>query len=149
MDEKLCLRDFWHPHEIRDYKVHFARWNGDNQPLRVLARSLEEWRGWQEWYPTKNDFNRPKVFSLAQMPGAKDFWMFGGIWQVHGTEVRTDGRTYYQVDLDEELRPLIGRLKLHRIHKQRGTRLNLEGHYEHFVVSEILPERYTGRSFPG
>lgn len=35
------------------------------------------------------------------------------------------------------------------MHRDRGTRLKLESHYEDFVVSEILPERYTGRSFPG
>jgi hypothetical protein len=149
MTEQLHLCDLWRPENIRKYKVHFARWNGDSQPLRVLARSLDEWRGWQEWYPNKNDFNRPYIFSLAQMPGAKDYWMFGGIWNVNGTEVRSDGRTYYQVTPSDDLRSLIGRLKLYRVHKQRGTRLNLEGHYKNFVVSEILPDQYTGRSFPG
>lgn len=143
------LSDIWQPENIRDYKIHFARWNQHDQPLRVLARSLDEWRNWQAWHPKKNEFNRPFIFSLAQMPGAKDLWMFGGIWQVNGTEFRDDGRKSYAVSLDESLRSLIGRMVLHRIHKQRGTRLNLEGHYEGFIVNEILAEQYTGRNFPG
>ena len=145
---ELRFKDIWSPPNVADYKVHFARWNGDVQPLRVLARSLDEWRGWQEWYPNKNDFNRPYIFSLAQMPGAKDFWMFGGIWRVLGTRLE-DERTYYDVELEDDCRSLIGRLKLHRVHRQRGTRLNLEHHYDEFIVSEILSAKYTGRSFPG
>ena len=147
--EHLLLSDIWRPKDVSQYKVHFARWNQSDQPVRVLARSMEEWQSWQEWHPSKNDFNRPFVFSLAQMPEAKDYWVFGGIWQVLGTETRSDGREYYQVALDDDLRSLVGRLKLHRVHKQRGTRLKMEGHYEHFVVSEILAEKYAGRSFPG
>lgn len=149
MTDEFYLKDLWQPKNIREHKIHFARWNGESEPLRVLARSLEEWRRWQEWYPNKNDFNRPYIFSLAQMPGAKNLWMFGGIWSVNGTEVRSDNRKYYTVTLTDDLRPLIGRLKLGRVHKQRGTRLNLEGHYKHFVVREVLPETYTGRFFPG
>lgn len=146
---ELRLCDFWKPVNVRHYKVHFARWNGDTQPLRALAASIDEWRAWQEWYPVRNDFNRPYIFSMAQMPGANDYWMFGGIWRVLGSEQRADGRRYYNVELDENLQPLIARLKLHRVHKKRGTRLNLENHYEHFVVSEILPRTYSGRAFPG
>jgi hypothetical protein len=128
--EQLLLSDIWRPRNVDHYKVHFARWNQSDQPVRVLARSISEWQSWQEWYPSKNDFNRPYIFSLAQMPEAKEYWVFGGIWKVLGTETRSDGRQYYQVALDDDLR-------------------SLEAHYEHFVVSEILAEKYTGRSFPG
>lgn len=143
------LKDMWRPRDVRDYKVHFARWNGEEYPLNVLARSLQEWKAWQEFYPSRNEFSRPYIFSLAQVHDEEDVWMFGGVWRVLGTEVREDGWKYYEVDLDNDLSALIGRLKLHRRHRQRGTRLNLENHYEEFVVREILSERYTGRPFPG
>ena len=119
----------------------------------VLSRSLCEWRGWQEWYPGRNDFNRDYIFSLAQTLNATDIWMFGGIWQVLGIEERPDelgvSRKFYEVELTSELDALIGRLKLHRVHRKRGTRVNLENHYDHFEVAEILPGQYTGAEFPG
>ena len=49
--------------------LHFARWNGENQPLEVWARDKQEWQGWQEYRPARDDFNRP-FFSL-QIEGAK------------------------------------------------------------------------------
>ncbi|AML51046.1 GIY-YIG nuclease family protein [Falsihalocynthiibacter arcticus] len=146
---EIPLSQIWQPTDLKQYKVHFARWNGDNQPFRVLARSMTEWQDWQAWYPSKNDFNRPYIFALAQLPEAKDYWMFGGIWKVLGTKTNSNGCKYYDVALDEELQGFVGRLKLQREHKQRGTRLKLEGQYEHFIVSELLSAKYTGRAFPG
>ncbi len=147
------LSDLWKPDQVRDYKAHFARWNQDEQPLNVLSRSIEDWKEWQEWYPNRNDFNRPYIFSLAQMPDAQDVWMFGGIWSVTGLadRIQADGsiRPYYNVELSDDLAALIGRMKLHRVHRKRTTRANLESHYSEFVVSEVLPDPYSGRPFPG
>ncbi|MCP4182643.1 MAG: GIY-YIG nuclease family protein [Hyphomicrobiales bacterium] len=148
-NKNLLLRDIWHPERLDDYKIHFARWNSEEQPLHVFARSMEQWEGWQQWYPGRNDFNRCYIFSLIQIPGSPDTWMFGGVWTVKDIVTTANGDKYYDVELSEQLAPLIGRLKLYRVHKGRGTRLKLEKHYDQFVVSEILAERYTGRSFPG
>src|SRR5262249_10415888 len=43
----------------------------------------------------------------------------------------------------------IGRLKLKSPYNSRAVRVNMEGQYENFEVTEILPEPYTGRPFPG
>lgn len=147
--EQLALSQFWKPTEIHDYKVHFARRNAEEQPLSVLSRSMEDWQKWQEFYPNRNDFNRRYIFSLAQIADAEDLWMFGGIWEVHGLDGMLEGGRRYRVSLSNELEPLIGRMKLHRMHRLRTTRANLESHYDHFIVEEILPSRYTGRAFPG
>ncbi|WP_415391762.1 GIY-YIG nuclease family protein [Paracoccus sp. SJTW-4] len=149
MTATLTLSDIWHPASLTDYKVHFARWNGETHPLHVLARSMDEWRQWQEWHPHRDDFNRPYIFSLAQVPEQNDIWMFGGIWAVTGKGIRADGRPHYQVQLTGELSGAVARLNLHRIHRQRGTRLNLENHYAHFIITEVLARRYSGRAFPG
>lgn len=150
MTMQLMLSDIWRPEAPNRFKVHFARFNQQDQPLRVLARSLDEWRDWQAWHPGRNEFNRPWIFSLAQMPGQPDLWMFGGIWEVRGIfDLRDGGGRRYDVALSDALRPVVGRLKLHRVHRDRGTRLNFENHYEHFAVHEILAEPYTGRDFPG
>lgn len=143
------LSAFWRPERLEDYKVHFARWNGYDQPLHVFVGSFDDWRAWQEWYPSKNDFNRPHIFSVAQFPEAPDRWLFGGVWDVHGIGTRASGEAFYNVELSDTLRPLIGRLVLHRVHKGRGTRLNMENHFNHFTLYEVLPEPYSGQPFPG
>lgn len=33
MDETLRLKAIWQIKNVRDYKVHFGRWNGKHQPL--------------------------------------------------------------------------------------------------------------------
>src|SRR5579884_2209681 len=78
----ILLKDVWPIKNPEDYKVHFARWNGDSQPLEVFVRDKSEWQGWQEYRPARNDFNRPLIFSLVQFYHETDAWLFGGIFQV-------------------------------------------------------------------
>lgn len=78
----IKLRDIWVPENTEDYKVHFARYDGDVQPLEVWARSPEDWRGWQEYWPGRNDFNRTYIFALMQFYHETDAWLFGGIYRV-------------------------------------------------------------------
>lgn len=149
MADAFYLFDLWTPDRIKDYKVHFARWNGDEQPLHAFVRDFNEWKGWQETYPGRNEFNRPFVLSLMQFPDVPNRWLFGGIWRVRDIKQRPTGEEFYDVDLTKKLKPLIGRLILDREHRKRATRVNLEGHFEHFRVSEILASVYAGRAFPG
>ena len=140
----ILLKEIWPIERREDYKVHFARWNGDAQPLEVFVRDKREWRGWQEYWPGRNDFNRPLIFSLAQFYHESDTWLFGGIFRVLK---RHDDR--YEVALQNTGAGFIGRLKLHSDYRGRTTRANFENHYEDFAVQEILREPYSGRKFPG
>jgi len=38
----ILLSEVWPIGDLSDYKLHFARWNGDAQPLDVWVRSREE-----------------------------------------------------------------------------------------------------------
>ena len=60
----ILVKDIWPIESLADYKVHFARYNQHSQPLEVWVRSKEEWQAWQEYWPGRNDFNRPLIFSL-------------------------------------------------------------------------------------
>ena len=142
----VMLSDIWSIENPRDYKVHFARYSreGNVQPLDVLARDADEWQGWQEYRPKRNEFNRDLIFSLAQFYHETDSWLFGGIFRVTG---RPPGG--YEVELTAQGAPLIGRLKLGSPYRHRSTRLNMENHFDQFEVLEILREPYTGRPFPG
>ena len=140
----ILLREIWAIEKPQDYKVHFARWNGNTQPLEVFVRDRLEWQGWQEYRPSRNDFNRPFIFSLAQFYHESDAWLFGGVFRVLG---RHEDR--YEVELQDIGSGFIGRLKLHWEYRDRTTRANFEKHYDGFVVQEILRESYSGRQFPG
>lgn len=140
----IALADIWLIGNPGDYKVHFARWNKQNQPLEVFVRDKDEWQGWQEYRPGKNDFNRRYIFSLIQFYHETDSWLFGGIYEVLA---RHDDR--YEVTLTDIGAAFIGRLKLHSEYRSRTTRVDFENHYGELTVQEILREPYSGRKFPG
>lgn len=140
----MLLNTIWQLENLTEYKLHFARWNQKDNPLDVFVRSNDEWNKWQEYWPGRNDFNRKYIFTLMDFYHEKNIWLFGGVYEVtarHGDR--------YSVNLLGEGAEFIGRLKLYYPYSDRGTRVNLENHFENFVVSEILKEKYSGRNFPG
>lgn len=141
----ILLNDVWPIADTHLYKLHFARRNDINvQPLDVFVGSRTEWQGWQEYRPKRDDFNRPRIFSVASFYHEPDIWLFGGVWDVIGR--RADK---YDVRLSDEGRAYMGRMKLRYPYKERATRVNFENHYGVLEVAEILREPYAGRSFTG
>jgi hypothetical protein len=140
----IRLSDIWPISAPESYKVHFARWNGENQPLEVWVRDRREWQGWQEYRPARDDFNRPFIFSLVQFYHEPDIWLFGGVFRVLKRLANK-----YEVKLSDEGGGFVGRLKLHSPYRDRQTRVKFENHYADLNVQEILREPYSGRSFPG
>ena len=140
----IFLRDIWPIAEAEAYKLHFARWNGENQPLEVWARDWDEWQGWQEYRPARNDFNRPYIFALIQFYHETDSWLFGGVFRVLN---RFPDR--YEVELTGQGAGFLGRLKIRSNYRQRSTRVNFENHLPNLEIQEILREPYSGRAFPG
>ena len=140
----IKLKDIWPIENVVDYKVHFARHNGKEEPLDAWLSNKSNWVGWQEYRPRNNVFNREFIFSLMKFYREEDVWLFGGIFRViadHGDR--------YEVELTDLGEAFIGRLKIFRVFRNMATKVNLENHYEHFEVSEILREPYSGRIFPG
>ena len=133
------LSDVFPVPEPQQYKLQFAGHNGHEHP--VFVRSRQEW---QEHRSQRNWFNRPYIFSVIAFYHEPDQWLFGGIWRVRE---RLPDR--YVVELTEQGAGFVGRLKLHTTYRQRGMRINLENQIDRFAVSEIPPEPYAGRRFPG
>ncbi len=140
----IKLSDIWQISTPENYKLHFARWNRESQPLEVWARDELEWKGWQEYRPARDEFNRPSIFSLIQFYHEQDIWLFGGVFQV--LQRLTDR---YAVELADEGAGFLGRLKLRSTYRERATRVNFENHCSTLEVQEILREPYSGRAFPG
>jgi len=42
--------------KLSEYKIHFAVWNGEEQPLDVFVRDQEEWKGWNSWRGQRDRF---------------------------------------------------------------------------------------------
>lgn len=147
----VLLKDIWAIRSATDYKVHFARWNGVEEPLEAWLNDRSNWIGWQEYRKKKDYFNRPYIFSLMNFyPDGRKAWLFGGVFKV--LERHEGG---YKVELTDQGKPLIGRLKLLSESPPgatRAIRVNFENHYDGrypLQVAEIFGEPYSGRVFPG
>ncbi|MEQ8745518.1 GIY-YIG nuclease family protein [Pyruvatibacter sp.] len=140
----IRLADIWPIADVETYKLHFARWNQESQPLEVWARDRREWQGWQEYRPARNEFNRPFIFALIQFYHETDSWLFGGVYRVVD---RLPER--YVIELTDQGQGFRGRLKIGSTYRQRATRVNFENHYDDLEVQEIFREPYSGRAFPG
>jgi hypothetical protein len=140
----IQLSQIWPIDAPDSYKLHFARWDMKNQPLEVWVRNKQEWQGWQEYRPARNEFNRPLIFSVIQFYHEPDIWLFGGVFRV--VQRHADR---YEVEQTQEGAGFAGRLKLYYPYRERTARVNFENHYTDLEVQEILREPYSGRSFPG
>ena len=140
----IKLKDIWPIENVVDYKVHFGRYNGHNEPLDEWLIDRYNWVYWQEYFPGRNEFSRDFIFSLMNFYSEKDIWLFGGIFRVLA---RHEDR--YEVELTEHGEAFIGRLKIRSSFRGRSTRVNFENHYDDFEVSELLRAPYSGRTFPG
>jgi hypothetical protein len=140
----ILLSDIWNIQNRDEYKIHFARYNQHSQPLEVWVRDKREWQGWQEFWPGRNDFNLPFIFSMMQFYHEPETWLFGGVFHVMA---RHEDR--YEVALTDQGKDFIGRLKIRTPYKNRATRTCMEPWFNDFEVKEVLAEPYKGQAFPG
>jgi hypothetical protein len=140
----IYLRELISLKSLEDYKLHFARWNGNIEPLDGWTLDRTSWIKWQEYWPGKNDFNRPYIFSLMNFYTEPGTWMFGGIFEVIA---RHSNR--YEVRLCDIASSFVGRLKIRYPYTDRATRVNFEKHFHQMEVGELLPKPFEGQAFPG
>lgn len=130
---------------INDFKIHFAVFNGEEQPLDVFVRDKKEWQGWNEWRCGRDDFSRKFIFSLMRYYPKQSCWLFGGIYEV--MERSTTGNKVVLSTLYSEY---IGRLLIKYAGPGvRGRSFYLENHYQQLEVQEILDREYSGEDFCG
>lgn len=131
-----------------NYKLHLACWNGYDQPLDVFVRNRTEWDGWNTWRSNRNDFSRDFIFALISFYPEADRWLFGGTYRVLSRS-ETPHAPSYKIQLLDESKPFIGRLKLVMKRPGRIKAFNFENHYHQLVVTEILAQPYSGEAFCG
>jgi hypothetical protein len=129
----------------REYKIHFAVWNGIKEPLDVFVHDREEWQGWNSFRGGRDDFNRRHIFSLIRYYHQRDMWLFGGIFEV--LERKPDR---YHIRLSRVHREFVGRLMVQYLGPgARGRAFFLEKHYNELNVTQILEKPFGGEVFVG
>ena len=127
------------------YKIHFAVWNGEEQPLDVFVRDRDDWKSWNRYRGKQNDFNRKFIFSLIRYYPLQDKWLFGGIFRV--VERMEDK---YLINLEKESNEFIGRMLIHHPGPGvPGRSFLLENFYSKLLVSQIFEDSYSGEAFCG
>lgn len=132
----------------REFKVHLANWNGDENPLDVFVRNKNEWKGWNSWRSERDDFNRKYIFSLMEYYHEPNSWLFGGIFEVV-ERLNASRSKGYEIRLSDIHQSFIGRLKIKWQRTGRAKSRKLENYLDEFAVSEIFREEYTGEVFCG
>lgn len=147
----IMLEHIWSIDNVNDYKVHFARWSGEDYPLDVWLRDDAGLQSWQEYYPGRDDFNRSFIFSLMHFHHESNCWLFEGVYEVLRLhrDAADPSQSRYEVKLTNHGKNFIGRLKIAYEYRDRSTRVNMENHYNNFEVLEIMRERFAGKRFPG
>ena len=116
--------------------------------MDVFVENRAEWDGWNSWRGGRDDFSRQYIFALIEFYPQADRWLFGGAYQVL-SRPRINYAHSYDVALLKDSEPLIGRLKVILKRPGRAKAVNLENHYRHMAVAEVLPEVYSGEHFSG
>lgn len=145
--KEITLKSLFHGLTPHEYKAHFARRADGNEPLNVYIADFDAWKGWNT-FSTKDDFNRPYIFSLISFYPEADTWLFGGIWKVVSRNMQNKPWPY-QVELVDDYSEFIGRLKIKYSYKDRSTRVKLENHFDNMLVKEVLAEPFSTVTFPG
>jgi len=134
---------------LNDYKVHLACRNEDNlNPLDVFVRSKDEWKSWNTWRGSKDDFNRKFIYSLIDFYPERNIWLFGGIYKILSRSKKNYAHSY-KLEIAEDSQEFIGRLKIRFNRPGRAKAVKLENYYKKFILSEILKAPYTGEVFCG
>lgn len=148
MAEPLLLSSVFPIESPAHYKLHLACWNQVKQPLDVFVSDKEEWKGWNSYRGNRDDFSREYIFSLIDFYPQENQWLFGGIYKVLSRRPENQSHSY-EIELVPESLPYYGRMKLFLKRPGRAKAFNFENLYHELVVSEILPEIYSGEAFRG
>ena len=141
----IAVGEIFSIENLQAYKIHFAVWNGEQQPLDVFVRDQEEWKGWNSWRNARDDFSRKYIFSLIRYYHQPDKWLFGGIFEVIGRSTKS-----YEVTLVDRYQEYVGRLLIHyKGPGVRGRAFYLEKHFPNLAVSQLFENTYEGEAFCG
>lgn len=144
----ISVNDLLKIDNLQDYKMHFAVWNGEDQPLDIFVEDKEAWKGWNAWRNPngRDDFNRRFIFSLIRYYRQTERWLFGGIFEV----LDRRPKDHYVIKLCNEGKDYVGRLLVqHPGPGVQGRAFLPETFFGQLEVAQILEKPYEGEAFCG
>ena len=135
-------------------KIHVAQKAGNIQPIDVFTRDFKEWQNvWNGSYHSNHCWNRDYIFSIIELQNEPNRWLFGGIFRVISYKPVKNRKgkecMFYEVELDNQGKSLVGRLVIHWVKDARAKGRKPETMLQNMAIAEILPELYAGEDFPG
>ncbi|MCM8537164.1 MAG: GIY-YIG nuclease family protein [Lentisphaeraceae bacterium] len=119
----------------KDFKVHFAVFNGIDDPLDLYFKG--EFKEWQETQNNRN-FQRKNILGLIRYQ-RNDLWLFSGVYEVINVSPLPNGQFKYVSKLADYGQELIGRLILQYKITSRAMYRNAETISELLQLYEIKP----------
>lgn len=147
MTNEIKLNDIFRIPNPKDYKLHLgSKSEHEQHPLDYFAQDPKNWIGWNEWRGNRNDWTRNYIFSMIEFYPKSNSWLFAGVFKILN---RLPDK--YEIEEVADFAKYSGRLivSFYRYQGLRGRAFYLEPYLNDFVVSELLPEIYTGEAFPG
>jgi hypothetical protein len=150
----MKLEDIFPIENTGDYKIHFAKSGsgGNSEPLEDWVKDKNDYqkKRLEKHGLSRDEFKRQYIFSLMRFYHEEDTWLFGGVFEVQKRHQNSKGLCVYKVKRTSIGKGLIGRLRISYVHRDGfSPRVNMESHYSELKVKEILPEQYSGLTFPG
>lgn len=125
------------------FRFHLAKQEPEGtRPIDVLARSRDEWLGWQVYRGKKKErFVKDKIVSFAQISGTK--FLYGGVFNIVSRD-----QEEYEVAYSPEYSDLRGRLVINYAgDNSRGTVFTPSYIFQHSEISCIYEYKYQGEPF--
>lgn len=139
MKTNVKLSEFLDIKNLNEYKVHLACNNGECEPIDLFYKDYESWIGWNEYFGTKNDFNRPYILTLIEDYSQVDTYVFAGIFRV----VNVIYGVKYVLEEVTDYEQYKGNLYItfKRYQGLRGRAFKLETLYDKLRITEIVEEQ--------
>lgn len=133
------------PHE---FKLHLGKRSSDtgDHPLDLYLQDRNLWMDWHRWRGNRDDWTRPRIFSLIQMKDDPSTFLFGGVFKVIAKH-----RQAYEIAREDLYSEWEGRLVV-RLHKRQGLRgraFNFERLVDLITVEKVLVSPLDFPPFPG
>ncbi len=139
--------------ELRNTKVRFCQWNGENNPIDLYKKNPEELLKWHYWNSQSYKEGQLTI-GIVKLDG--DDWLLftvGRILKDLKLDYRAVGYEYetlcYDKVKDLDYSDLYGRVIISYHKKMMSQFPNANTVIKDFIVKEILPSQFTGFDFPG
>lgn len=134
--------------ELKNVKIRFNQFNGEENPLDVYVRDPEIVNTHFFLWRTKQRYFNVGQIAICLLKLSEDMWLLTTIKKITKELGVYDGINYEGEEI-EEYRPYFGRvvIKFHKTFQTQGT--FYEKVYEQLEVTQILPTTYQGDDFPG